>query len=65
MRYRCSCGYEADETSSTPDREIVSVYHLHRRGDIRQPVEIVWMEPVPAPLAALPDAPEPVGAVPA
>jgi hypothetical protein len=47
MRYRCSCGYETDRTPSGPDREIVSVYHIHRRADVRQLSEIVHMEPVP------------------
>jgi hypothetical protein len=65
MRYRCRCGYEAEETPSTPDREIVSVYHIHRRGDIRQPAEIVCMETVPGRPPARRDAPEPAGAVPA
>jgi hypothetical protein len=59
MRYRCSCGYEADETPSAPDREIVSVYHIHRRGDIRNGAELVAMEPV---LVALRRASEAVGA---
>lgn len=46
MRYRCSCGYEAVRTPSEPDREIVAVYHIHPRADVRQLAEIVFMEPV-------------------
>jgi hypothetical protein len=48
MRYRCSCGYEANETPSAPDREIVSVYHIHQHADVRQLAEVVHMEPVVA-----------------
>ncbi|HLW47447.1 MAG TPA: hypothetical protein VKW09_06725 [bacterium] len=62
MRYRCSCGYEAQETPSAPDREIVSVYHIHRCADIRQLAEIVCMEPVLIPAEVVQRMPEPVGA---
>jgi hypothetical protein len=58
MRYRCSCGYEAHPIPSTPDREIVSVYHIHRRSDIRQLADIVFMEPVALPIETAPREPE-------
>jgi hypothetical protein len=54
MRYRCSCGYETDERPSTPGREIVSVYHIHRRSDIRDLADAVCMEPVRTPAPGLP-----------
>jgi hypothetical protein len=44
VRYRCPCGHEADEVPSAPDREIVSVYHIHHRADPRGVAEIVPME---------------------
>jgi len=44
MRYRCPCGHKADEVPSAPDREIVSVYHIHHRADVRGLAEIVSME---------------------
>lgn len=52
MRYRCPCGYEADKTPSAPNREIVSVYHIHRRADTRALAEIVRMEAVQTPSEA-------------
>jgi hypothetical protein len=48
MRYRCSCGYETQPVPSAPDREIISVYHIHRHADIRQLADIVCMDPVAA-----------------
>lgn len=62
MRYRCSCGYETHEAPSAPDREIVSVYHIHQRADPRDLAEIVRMEPVQGPVGAPPREPEVVGA---
>jgi hypothetical protein len=46
VRYRCACGYETDNAPSGPNHEIVTVYHLHRRTEMRGPAEIVRMEPV-------------------
>jgi hypothetical protein len=54
MRYRCPCGYETDESPSTPGREIVSVYHIHRRSDIRDSADVVCMEPVRTQASGLP-----------
>ncbi|GEM_PF-2748622 len=47
-RYRCPCGYEADDSPSAPVREIVSVYHIHRSHDARGGAILVRMEPVEA-----------------
>jgi hypothetical protein len=58
MRYRCPCGYEADETPSAPDREVVSVYHIHRHADVRKLAEVVYMEPVVAPARLVRREPE-------
>jgi hypothetical protein len=62
MRYRCPCGYESQEAPSAPDREIVCVYHIHRRSDIRDLADIVCMEPVQPPAASPAREPEVAGA---
>lgn len=52
MRYRCPCGYETDKVPSGADREIVVVYHLHRRATtpgLSEPVTLACMEPVEVP----------------
>jgi hypothetical protein len=55
-RYRCACGYEAEDAPSDPNREIVSIYHIHRGPDLRGGTVLVRMEPV---TRAAPDVREP------
>ena len=62
MRYRCPCGHEADEVPSAPDREIVSVYHIHHRADTRGLAEIVSMDLIQTTVSAPEREPELAGA---